>query len=122
MIQLETSTGDALSRILKELTPIMYSSNRQVNRLLDGSYHLQIIGSPMKSIEGTIVSTFNQAETLNSLVDQGTPLVLTFPGKKYLVYVEEAIAWKRISYANGNKDKSLFEGKLKMVLDEEVTL
>lgn len=122
MIQLETSTGEALSRILKELTPIMYSSNRQVNRLLDGSYHLQIIGSPMKSIEGTIVSTFNQAETLNSLVDQGTPLVLTFPGKKYLVYVEEAIAWKRISYANGNKDKSLFEGKLKMVLDEEVTL
>ena len=122
MIQLETSTGEALSRILKELSPIMYSSNRQVNRLLDGSYHLQIIGSPMKSIEATIVSTFNQAETLNSLVDQGTPLVLTFPGKKYLIYVEEAITWKRINHAYGNRDKSLFEGKLKMILDEDVTL
>jgi len=122
MIRLETSAGEALSRILKELSPIEYSSNRQVNRLLDGSYHVQIIGSPMKSIEGTIVSTFNQAENLNNLIDQGTPLVLTFPGKKYQVYVDETIAWKRISFAHGNKDKSLFEGKLKMILIEEVIL
>ena len=122
MIKLETSTGEALSRILKELSPIGYSSNRQVNRLLDGSYHVQIIGSPMKSIEGTIVSTFNQAEQLNSLIDQGSSLVLTFLDKKYLVYIDEGIAWKRISYANGNKDRSLFEGKLKLILKEEVAL
>lgn len=122
MIRLETSAGEALSRILKELSPIEYSSNRQVNRLLDGSYHVQIIGSPMKSIEGTIVSTFNQAENLNNLIDQGTPLALTFSGKKYLVYVDETIAWKRINFAQGNKDKSLFEGKLKMILIEEVIL
>lgn len=122
MIRLETSTGEILSRILKELSPIEYSSNRQVNRLLDGSYHIQIIGSPLKSIEGTIVSTFNQAETLNNMIDQGTSLLLTFSGKKYLVYVDETIAWKRINFAQGNKDKSLFEGKLKMILIEEVIL
>jgi len=122
MIRLETSTGEILSRILKELSPIEYSSNRQVNRLLDGSYHIQIIGSPLKSIEGTIVSTFNQAETLNNMIDQGTSLVLTFSGKKYLVYVDETIPWKRINFAQGNKDKSLFEGKLKMILIEEVIL
>ena len=122
MIRLETSTGEILSRILKELSPIEYSSNRQVNRLLDGSYHIQIIGSPLKSIEGTIVSTFNQAETLNNMIDQGTSLVLTFSGKKYLVYVDETIAWKRINFAQGNKDNSLFEGKLKMILIEEVIL
>ena len=122
MIRLETSTGEILSRILKELSPIEYSSNRQVNRLLDGSYHIQIIGSPLKSIEGTIVSTFNQAETLNNMIDQGTSLVLTFSGKKYLVYVDENIPWKRINFAQGNKDKSLFEGKLKMILIEEVIL
>ena len=122
MIRLETSAGEALSRILKELSPIEYSSNRQVNQLLDGSYHVQIIGSPLKSIEGTIVSTFNQAEALNNLIDQGTSLVLTFQGKKYLVFIDETIAWKRISFAHGNKDKSLFEGKLKMILIEEVIL
>ena len=120
MIRLETSTGEALSRILKELSPIEYSSNRQVNRLLDGSYHVQIIGSPLKSMEGTIVSTYSQAEKLNSLIDQGTPLVLIFLDKKYLVYVDETIAWKRISFAHGNKDKSLFEGKLLIIIKEEV--
>ena len=62
MIRLETSAGEILSRILKEVSPIEYSSNRQVNRLLDGSYHVQIVGSALKSMEGTIVSTFNQAE------------------------------------------------------------
>ena len=122
MIRLETSTGEILSRSLKEISPIEYSSNRQVNRLLDGSYHVQIVGSALKSMEGTIVSTFNQADKLNSLIDQGTPLVLIFLDKKYLVYAEDKIAWKRINFAHGNKDKSLFEGKLRMVLKEEVAL
>ena len=122
MIRLETSTGEILSRILKEISPIEYSSNRQVNRLLDGSYHVQIVGSALKSMEGTIVSTFNQAEKLNSLIDLGTPLVLIFLDKKYLVYADDKIAWKRINFAHGNKDKSLFEGKLRMILKEEVSL
>ena len=122
MIRLETSTGEILSRILKEISPIEYSSNRQVNRLLDGSYHVQIVGSALKSMEGTIVSTFNQAEKLNSLIDLGTPLVLIFLEKKYLVYADDKIAWKRINFAHGNKDKSLFEGRLKMILKEEVAL
>lgn len=122
MIRLETSTGEILSRILKEISPIEYSSNRQVNRLLDGSYHVQIVGSALKSVEGTIVSSFNQAEKLNSLIDQGTPLVLIFLDKKYLVYADDKIAWKRINFAHGNMDKSLFEGKLRMILKEEVAL
>ena len=122
MIRLETSTGEILSRILKEISPIEYSSNRQVNRLLDGSYHVQIVGSALKSMEGTIVSTFNQAEKLNRLIDLGTPLVLIFLDKKYLVYADDKIAWKRINFAHGNKDKSLFEGKLRMILKEEVAL
>lgn len=122
MIRLETSTGEVLSRILKEISPIEYSSNRQVNRLLDGSYHVQIVGSALKSMEGTIVSTFYQAEKLNSLIDLGTPLVLIFLDKKYLVYADDKIAWKRINFAHGNKDKSLFEGKVRMILKEEVAL
>lgn len=122
MIRLETSTGEILSRILKEISPTEYSSNRQVNRLLDGSYHVQIVGSALKSMEGTIVSTFSQAEKLNSLIDLGNPLVLIFLDKKYLVYADDKIAWKRINFAHGNKDKSLFEGKLRMILKEEVAL
>lgn len=122
MIRLETTTGIVLSRILKEVSPMEYSSNKQVNRLLDGSYHVQIIGSPLRSMKGTIISTFNQAEMLNNLTDQGAPLLFTFLDKKYLIYVEANIDWKRISFAHGNKDRSLFEGKILMNIKEEVTL
>lgn len=120
MIKLTTVNGDALSRILKDVSPIMFASNRQVNRLLDGSYHVQVIGSPLKSMEGTIISSHLQAEKLNELIDQGTPLILFFLDKKYLVYIDEPISWKRHNFAHGNKDRSFFEGSLKMIIKEEV--
>ena len=120
MIRLETNSGEVLSRILKEVSPMMFTSNKQVNRLLDGSYHVQIIGSPLKSIEGTIISSLNQANILNQLIDQGELLVFIFMDKKYLGYIDEDINWKRVSFAYGNKDKSYFEGKMKMVVIEEV--
>jgi len=101
---------------------IRCASNRQVNRLLDGTYHVQIIGSPLKSMEGTIISSHKQADKLNALIDQGTPLVLIFLDKKYLVYVDEAIQWKRINFAHGDKDKSYFEGMVLMIIGEEVAL
>ena len=121
MIRLETSNGEVLSRILKDLSPFEYVSNRVVNRLLDGSYHVQVIGSPLKSTVGTIVSSFRQAEKINLLIDFGTPLVMIFLDKKYKVYIDENISWKRINFAHGNLDKSLFEGTIKMVLKEEVS-
>ena len=120
MIRLETSSGEVLSRILKEVSPIKCASNKQVNRLLDGTYHVQIIGSPLKSMEGTIISSNNQADKLNTLIDQGTPLVFIFLDKKYLIYIDEPIQWKRINFAHGDKDKSYFEGILLMVIKEEV--
>jgi hypothetical protein len=122
MIRLETSNGEVLSKILKEVSPIKCASNKQVNRLLDGTYHVQIIGSPIKSIEGTIISSHKQADKLNELIDQGSPLVLIFLDKKYLIYIDEPIQWKRINFAHGDKDKSYFEGMLLMIIKEEVVL
>ena len=120
MIRLETSNGEVLSKILKEVSPIKYVSNKQVNRLLDGTYHVQIVGSPLKSMEGTIISSHKQADKLNELIDQGTPLVLIFLDKKYLIYIDEPIQWKRINFAHGEKEKSYFEGILLMIIKEEV--
>lgn len=120
MIRLETSNGEVLSRILKEVSPMKYASNKLVNRLLDGTYHIQIIGRPLRSIESTIISSHKQADILNELIDQGTPLVLVFLGEKYLVYIDEPIQWKRINFAHGDKDKSYFEGMLLMIIKEEV--
>lgn len=122
MIKLETTNGEVLSKILKEVSPMKYRTNKQVNRLLDGTYHVQIIGSPLRSMDGTIISSYNQVEKLNELIDRGTPMVLLFEDKKYLVYIDEPVDWKRINFAHGNKDKSYFEGKIQMIIKEEVVL
>ncbi|WP_322354483.1 hypothetical protein [Dehalococcoides sp.] len=122
MIRLETTSGLTLSKILKEISPISFSSNKQVNRLLDGSFHVQIIGSPSKSVDGIIISSHNQAEALNELIDQGSLLVFVYLDKEYLVYIDEAVQWKRHNYAHGDKDRSYLEGKIKMLIKEEVVL
>lgn len=122
MTRLETTRGEVLSKILKEVSPIIYTSNKQVNKLLDGTYHVQIIGSPSKGMKATIISSYNQADKLNELIDQGTPLVFLFLDKKYLVYIDEPIAWKRINFAHGDLDKSNFEGKLSIHIKEELPL
>lgn len=122
MIKLETTNGEVLSKILKEVSPMKYRTNKQVNRLLDGTYHVQIIGSPLRSMDGIIISSYNQVEKLNELIDRGTPIVLLFEDKKYLVYIDEPVDWKRINFAHGNKDKSYFEGKMQMIVKEEVVL
>ena len=122
MIRLETISGDVLSKILKDVSPVKYESNKMVNRLLDGTYHVQIIGQPSMSLEGKILSSHIQAEKLNQLIDQGAPLVFTFLDKKYIVFVDEKISWQRISFAHGNRDKSYFEGKLAMLIKEVVAL
>ena len=120
MIKLKTVSGEELSKILKEVSPIKYVTNKQINKLLDGSYHVQIIGSSLKSIEATIISSYNQADKLNFLIDQGEVMTFTFLEKKYLVYIEEQISWARHNFANGNKNKSYFEGKILMIIKEEM--
>lgn len=120
MIRLETTDGVVLTRIMKEISPISYSSNKQVNRLLDGTYHVQVIGKPLKRIEGIIISSHVQAEKINEYIDQGTLLYFMFLDKKYLVYIEEPINWTRINFAHGNKNKSYFEGHTLMIIKEEL--
>ena len=100
MIRLETTNGEVLSKILKEVSPMRYRTNRQVNRLLDGTYHVQIIGSPLRSMDGTIISSYNQVEKLNELMNQGTPWFLLFETKKYLVYIDEPVDWEAYKFCS----------------------
>lgn len=120
MKNLQTTDGVLLSKILKEVSPIIYESNRQVNKLLDGSYHVQIIGEPLKRKEAVILSTYSQVEQLNRLIDKGSPLILKNLDERYLVYIEKPISWKRLNFGHGDKNKSYFEGVIIMLLENEV--
>ena len=122
MTKLETMQGVLLSKILKNVSPIKYTSNRQVNKLLDGTYHVQIIGEPLKTIDAVIISNFIQAERLSYLTDRGEEFLFYHLGKKYLVHIDNPIKWVRLNYSKGNGDKSFYEGKLDMVIKEEVIM
>ena len=122
MVRLECIQGEPLARIIREVSPMKYQSNKQVNRLLDGTYHVQIIGEPIKTIDAVAIASFNQAERLNNMVDQGTLLALVHHNKKYLVYINEVIDWKKLNYGNGDPSKSFCEGKLTMIIKEEAEL
>lgn len=122
MVRLESIQGEPLTRIIREVTPMKYQSNKQVNRLLDGTYHVQIIGEPIKTIDAVAIASFKQAERLNSMIDQGTLLALVHSNKKYLGYINEAIDWKKINYGNRDPDKSFCEGKFSMIIKEEAEL
>ncbi len=122
MVRLESIEGENLSRVLREVSPMKYQSNKQVNKLLDGTYHVQIIGEPMKTIDAVVIASFIQAERLNFQIDQGSPLVLFLYNKKYLIYINEAIDWKKLNYGNGDPSKSFCEGKFSMNIKEEAEL
>lgn len=122
MVRLENIEGENLSRFLREVSPMKYQSNKQVNKLLDGTYHVQIIGEPMKTIDAVVIASFNQAEQLNAMVDQGTLLALVHNNKKYLGYINEAIDWKKLNYGNRDPNKSFCEGKLTLIIKEEAVL
>ena len=122
MVRLESIQGEPLARIIREVSPMKYQSNKQVNRLMDGTYHVQIIGEPIKTIDAVAVASITQAEQLNSMVDQGTLLALVHHSKKYHVYINEAIDWKNLNYGNGNLNKSFCEGKFSMIVKEEAEL
>jgi hypothetical protein len=122
MKKLESIQGELLSKILKEVSPIKYESNRQANKLLDGSYHVQVIGLPLRSIGVTIISTYLQVERLNYLIDRGSDLVLYHRNKRYIIYINEPIEWNRINYGGGDHSRSFYEGRTQMIIKEEIQL
>lgn len=122
MVRLENIQGEPLARIIREVSPMKYQSNKQMNRLLDGTFHVQIIGEPIKTIDAMAVASFTQAEQLNAMVDQGTLLALVHNNKKYLGYINEEIDWKKLNYGNGDPDKCFCEGKFSMIVKEEAAL
>lgn len=122
MVRLDSIQGEPLVRIVRDVSPIKCQSNKLVNRLLDGTYHVQIIGEPAKSIDALVIASFNQAEQLNAMVDQGALMVLVHHNKKYFGYIDEEIGWKKLNYGNGDPDRSFCEGKLTLIIKEEVML
>lgn len=119
MIKLLTKQGALLSKIIRDVSPIYYESNRQVNQLIDGSLHVQVIGSPKQRIDAVIISSYTQAKILNEMMDTAQALILQSIDETFIVYILEPLRWKRISFATVNKDKNLFESNIRFHIHRE---
>ena len=65
MIIIESLEGELLSKICKEVSPIKYESIVKKNKLLNGSYHIQTIGEPLKYIEFIVIANQVQVEKID---------------------------------------------------------
>jgi hypothetical protein len=119
MARLESMEGEILSKVVREVSPIRYETNKKKNKLLDGTFHVQIIGSALKYIDLIIVSSLRQVEQINLLVDKGSPFVLLHFDKRYTAHIDKELDWKRLNFSSGNVDKSYYETKATLIIKEE---
>lgn len=123
MIRIETLDGLILSKVCKEVSPLKYENIVKKNKLLDGSYHIQIIGTPIEFIEFIVIANEPQVEKINLIEAIGEPIKLIENDSEFLGLIDSAIAWNRLTVGYKDRERRLYEGNIKLVLtgvgDEE---
>lgn len=100
MKQLVDSNGNRLSRICRRITPTIFEPIVVKNRLLDGTMHVQTIGSPIKKLEFEIVADGVQVDKINVLQAQYALVSLGDEAG----FISERIAWSRLHYSSEKAD------------------
>lgn len=119
MIQLENLEGEILSIGIRSLSPIKYESIQVKNKLLDGSYHIQTIGNPLKYYEFEILSNHKQVDMLNLAETIGEKLKLIVDDKFYIGYIDEEMNWSRMTMRHTKSTDRWYVAKMKFIVDNE---
>lgn len=96
MMQIKNNDGDVLTRNIKYASPLLIMSNKVVNRLIDGTSHIQVIGEPTKYFDLEIRSTKAQAEIISLMVANGDMIHFEFGEVEYNGYILEDVDWQLI--------------------------
>ena len=115
MNQFLTLNNMILSDVIGQISPVEHDSIEVVNQTLNGQPHVQIIGSPNKSITFEILSTSVQVDTINTLKASGAKFKLIKESTVYTGLLLDKLEWTRI-----NKD--YHTAVLKLNITEEGTL
>ncbi len=123
MIKIETLEGEVLSKICKEVSPLKYESIVKTNKLLDGSYHIQTIGEPLKYIEFIVIANQQQIEKINLMETMGEPLKLVEYERILVGLIAGKVDWRRLTAGYIDRTGRLYEGNIKLIItgigDEE---
>lgn len=119
MILLQNLDNEKLSYGIRDLSPLQYDTIQVKNKLLDGSYHIQAIGSPMKYYTFEILSNHNQVDLINLIESRGEPLRLIIDDKFYVGMLDRKAEWTRLILRRGDPINTLYTAKLQLNISEE---
>lgn len=122
MILLQNLDNEKLSYGIRSLSPMMYDVIKVKNKLIDGSYHVQIIGSPVKYYTFEILANQIQVDVINLAVSKGELLKLIIEEKYYIGMIEESKEWTLLALNRNDKTKTIYSAKLRLNISEEGTL
>ncbi|QGT99497.1 hypothetical protein SYNTR_0904 [Candidatus Syntrophocurvum alkaliphilum] len=118
-IRIENINQERLSEIVKHVSPIQYKSIKIRNQLLDGSYHTQIIGEPLKSINFKVIANQDQVEKINRLETNGENIKLIEYDRTYIGEIGNPISWERLTIGYKERNRRLYEGDCILNIVEE---
>lgn len=119
MILLEDLNNTKLSYGIRDLSPLQYDTIQVKNKLLDGSYHIQNIVTPLKYITFEILSNHNQVDLINLIESRGEPLRLIIDDKFYVGMLDSKAEWTRLILRRGDPINTLYTAKLQLNISEE---
>lgn len=119
MILLENLNHVKLSNGIKDLSPIMYDTIHVKNKLIDGSYHIQTIGNPIKYRTFEILSNYNQVDLINLAESKGEPLRLIENDRYYIGMLDDVVDWSRFLHRRSSKSETLYTAKIQLNISEE---
>lgn len=111
---LYTLENEMLSRLIKRAGVIKFDSNLIKNKLLDGTFHVQVIGDPIKSIDLEIYSNGINSERINEMQSSGAIFKLHLDGEEYQGFIDTQINWDPI-ITKRNNEEMWFLGSLKFI-------
>lgn len=119
MILLQNLDNEKLSYGIRSLSPMMYDVIKVKNKLIDGSYHVQIIGSPVKYYTFEILANQIQVDVINLAVSKGELLKLIIEEKYYIGMIEESEEWTLLALNRNDKTKTIYSAKLQLNVSQE---
>ena len=119
MIKIENLNEEVLSKMCKEVSLPKFESIQKKNKLLDGTYHIQTIGEPLKYIEFTVIANELQTEKINLMETKGELLKLIDYNRFFIGFINNKVDWKRLTAGYIDREKRLYEGRISIIVKEE---
>lgn len=111
MTQLMTLDGIVLSEIVTDVSPISFEATQVINKTLDGSVHIQVIGDAIQLIEFELLASKAMAEHINTLESLGTRFKLRKNDSEYIGLLTASPSWSKIN-------REIYKTKLKISILE----